>query len=51
LLPKLDEFGIGQLINEGAWVHVSRKSPSRKINRIITIDKLGVRVGIVPERL
>lgn len=51
LLPKIDELGIGQLINEGSWVHVSRKSPIRKINRVITIDKFGVRVGIVQVRL
>ena len=25
LLPKLDEFGIGQIINELTWVHVSTK--------------------------
>jgi len=51
LLPKLDEFGIGQLINEGTWVHVSRKPQARKINRVITIDKLGARAGIVEVRL
>jgi zinc D-Ala-D-Ala carboxypeptidase len=50
LLPKLDELGIGQLIYEGAWVHVSRKSPARKMNRVITIDKFGVRTGIVQVR-
>lgn len=51
LLPHLDEFGIGQLIHEGTWVHVSRQPQARKINRVITIDKLGVRVGIVQVRL
>jgi zinc D-Ala-D-Ala carboxypeptidase len=51
LLPQLEELGIGQLINEGAWVHVSRKAPVRKINRVITIDKFGARVGIVQVRL
>lgn len=50
LLPKLDEFGIGQLINEVTWVHVSRKPQSKKVNRVITIDKLGTRGGIVQVR-
>lgn len=50
LLPKLDEFGIGQLINELTWVHVSRKPQAKEVNRVITIDKLGTRAGIVPVR-
>jgi len=50
LLPKLDELGIGQLINELSWVHVSRKPKVKEINRVITIDKLGTRAGIVPVR-
>lgn len=50
LVPKLDKFGIGQLINERTWVHVSRKSPAKKINRVITIDSLGTRAGIVQIR-
>ncbi len=50
LLLKLDEFGIGQLIYEGTWVHVSRKPTARTINRVITIDKLGARAGIHPAR-
>lgn len=50
LLPKLDDFGIGQIINELTWVHVSRKPQERQVNRVITIDKLGTRAGIVPIR-
>ncbi|CDG82100.1 D-Ala-D-Ala carboxypeptidase family metallohydrolase [Janthinobacterium agaricidamnosum] len=50
LLPKLDEFGIGQIINELSWVHVSTRMPVRPINRIITIDRLGTRAGIVQGR-
>lgn len=50
LIPKLDEFGIGQLINELTWVHVSRKHPAKEINRVITIDRLGTRAGIVRVR-
>jgi zinc D-Ala-D-Ala carboxypeptidase len=50
LLPKLDEFGIGQIANERTWVHVSRKPQVKEVNRVITIDKLGTRAGIVQVR-
>lgn len=50
LLPKLDELGIGQLINEVSWVHVSRKPPLKQVNRVITIDQFGTRAGIVQVR-
>ena len=48
----IDVIGIGQLILEfatssnGGWVHVSLDRPDKAINRIITIDKTGVRAGI-----
>ena len=43
----IDVLGIGQLILEfGSWVHVSLARPDKTINRIITIDKTGVRAGI-----
>lgn len=45
------DLGIGQLIHEfGSWVHVSRALPEKPINRVITIDHLGVRPGIVEAR-
>ncbi|QYG08040.1 D-Ala-D-Ala carboxypeptidase family metallohydrolase [Janthinobacterium sp. PAMC25594] len=50
LLPKLDEFGIGQIINELTWVHVSTKMVAKPINRIITIDRHGTRAGILQVR-
>ena len=50
LLPKMDEFGIEQLINERTWVHVGRGKQSRAVNRVLTIDGEGTRVGIVPVR-
>lgn len=50
LLPKMDEFGIGQLINELTWVHVGRAMPAKVINRVITIDSHGTRPGIVRVR-
>lgn len=50
LIPKLNEFGIGQLINEQTWVHISTNPTSRAVNRILTIDRLGTRVGILEVR-
>lgn len=47
LASVIDVLGIGQLILEfGTWVHVSLARPDKTINRIITIDKTGVRAGI-----
>lgn len=41
-------LAIGQLIYElGSWVHISRL-PVAPINRVLTIDKRGIQVGIVP---
>ncbi len=47
LVPKMAEFGIGQIINEKTWVHVSRHAPANAVNRILTIDSRGTMVGIV----
>lgn len=47
LASVIDVLAIGQLILEfGSWVHVSVARPDKAINRIITIDKTGVRAGI-----
>jgi len=52
LASVIDVLGIGQLILEfatadgGGWTHVSLARPEKTINRIITIDKTGVRAGI-----
>jgi zinc D-Ala-D-Ala carboxypeptidase len=47
LAPVFKIIGIGQLILEfGTWVHVSTRVPDKIINRVITIDKTGVRAGI-----
>jgi len=52
LAAVIDVLGIGQLILEfptpagGGWCHVSVARPDKAINRIITIDKNGVRAGI-----
>lgn len=50
LQPKMEEFGIGQLINELTWVHVGRPVPQKAMNRVITIDSRGTRAGIVKVR-
>jgi len=51
LAPHLSTLGIGQLIHEfGSWVHVSTRTPSNPVNRIITIDRLGTRAGILAAR-
>lgn len=55
LAPRVDELSIGQLIYEAlgsyeGWVHVSSKVPANANNRVITIDRLGARVGILTKR-
>src|SRR3990167_1158523 len=48
LAPLLDRLGIGQIIHEyGQWVHASTRTPSKIINRVITITDAGVVPGIV----
>lgn len=47
LEPKMQEFGIGQMILEfGRWVHVSRRAPTRDVNRLLTYTSTGKLVGI-----
>ena len=47
LASVIDVLNIGQIILEfGSWIHVSVARPEKAINRIITIDKTGVRAGI-----
>jgi zinc D-Ala-D-Ala carboxypeptidase len=47
LAPHVEGLEIGQLIHEfGAWVHVSTRRPTKQLNRIITIGRSGVDVGI-----
>jgi zinc D-Ala-D-Ala carboxypeptidase len=50
LLPKMVEFGIGQLINELTWVHVGRGVQAHAFNRVLTIDSHGTRPGILKVR-
>ena len=47
LKANINELGIGQLIYEfGSWIHVSTRTPTKTVNRVITIDKAGTRLGI-----
>lgn len=50
LESQVNLLGIGQLINEypdgNGWVHVSTKSPQNDMNKIITVSKAGISVGI-----
>lgn len=47
LVPEVDNLRIGQLIHEfGRWVHTSVPKPLNLVNRIITIDQTGTRIGI-----
>lgn len=48
LAPHVSVLGVGQLIHEfGAWVHTSTAIPQKAVNRVITIARSGVTVGIV----
>jgi zinc D-Ala-D-Ala carboxypeptidase len=52
LAPHIETLGIKQLIHEfGAWVHLSIKEPANPVNKILTIDKHGVRAGIHKARV
>lgn len=50
LAPLVSVLGIGQLILEGVggkqWVHVSTRTPSKPVNRVLTITDAGVKAGI-----
>lgn len=51
LAPRVDELGIGQLINEfpsasGGWVHTGVSMPPLAANRVITITPAGTLPGI-----
>lgn len=50
LAPKIDALGIGQIIHESfgkrRWVHVSRATPAKPANRVITASSAGFELGI-----
>ena len=47
LAPVVSVLGIGQLIHEHAWIHVSTRTPDKIINRIITAQGRDYVPGIV----
>jgi zinc D-Ala-D-Ala carboxypeptidase len=48
LAPMVDSIGIGQLIYEfDSWIHISIEKPYKPANRILTINKKGIHLGIV----
>jgi zinc D-Ala-D-Ala carboxypeptidase len=46
LLPRMTELGIGQLIYEYTWVHVSVRSPKNPANTVLTLLRTGYVVGV-----
>lgn len=38
LVPQMSIIGIGQLIYEHTWVHVSSRTPDKAINRVLTVQ-------------
>jgi zinc D-Ala-D-Ala carboxypeptidase len=46
LQPKLESLGIGQLIFEHTWVHVSTRSPANSVNAVLTLQGKGYSQGI-----
>mgnify|MGYP001563703193 CR=1 FL=1 len=47
LAPAVDVLGIGQLIHEHAWIHVSRRRPEKDSNRLLTVNGSGYVPGIM----
>lgn len=46
LADKIDSLGIGQIIYEHTWVHVSTRRPSKDVNRVLTMNGGNYSVGI-----
>ena len=47
LEPRLRELGIGQIIFEHTWVHISTRAPVSPINAVLTLAGTGYVEGIV----
>lgn len=47
LVPAMEALGIGQLIYEHTWVHVSSRIPDKVINRVLTVQRTGYAPGIL----
>ena len=46
LVPHMSLLGIGQIIYEFTWVHVSTKTPEKAVNRVLTVNGKGYVPGI-----
>ncbi len=46
LEPVRSQIGIGQLIHEHAWVHVSTRKPENPVNAVLTLRGTGYETGI-----
>jgi len=49
LAPLVSVLGIGQLIYEHTWVHVSTRIPDKIINRVLTVQGKDYVAGIVKD--
>ncbi len=47
LLPLLQQLGIGQMIYEHSWVHISTRSPIKAANAVLTASRDGYVMGII----
>jgi hypothetical protein len=47
LVPAMEKLGIGQLIYEHTWVHVSSRTPDKIINRVLTVQRNGYAPGLL----
>jgi hypothetical protein len=47
LVPVMDILGIGQIIYEHTWIHVSTRIPDKLLNRVLTVKSGGYVTGIV----
>jgi uncharacterized protein YcbK (DUF882 family) len=47
LLPHMQQLGIGQMIYEHSWVHISTRAPINPVNVALTLSGSGYVVGIV----
>jgi zinc D-Ala-D-Ala carboxypeptidase len=47
LEPRLEELGIGQIIFEHTWVHISTRAPANPVNAVLTSAGAGYVEGIV----
>lgn len=47
LEPRLSELGIGQIIFEHTWVHISTRAPVNPVNAVLTLASPGYVEGIV----